>query len=626
MSSSFNDPNDIPNGAPSRTAHRRPPLKRTHASHNVFPDLPPIQTACPPPADITTIALADDVASVAGSDPCDHGDLSKVDLSPTCPPSPPSSISSSSESSTSSLATPVEPDDWEQFHDGFAPPPNPTRPPVHSWPPTPNPNIPPHLHPQARDSYHGWSENSLFERKRFWYRRHRTWWDYDEHCRQLHNYLASTSASESSLDATTYYPPSPALLPSRLTPWSGPNGLSFDAERIATDALALPRVFRLQVHSPWAPVFPRFGDIEDLRDPFCEHLDRMFMNFPPYAISKLLYVEQMAAQEHHPRAPGQGHFPPTHPSPPASFDAPWSPASVYSDDGRGFGFPEVSAMATSSTTSLASPSPGLYGGLRWLDRWELLRQRLFPGPQSISPSSTTTSSSSASSLLPSAESDPALSSSPVHLHLPPRPGTPLPDDEQLDRATFLAPLASSRSDDEIGESAGRDGPLDLDACAAVDPGGPSPPPEVNVHAPAPLPERDTDSSLANDDDDAGLVVVRLPPSPSHPPRIYLTQPTSDAQDTRSPRRRSPRTLADELSAALGDAVQFSIVPPSAVAQVSSRSRFSFFAEETEFEYEYEYEEDATVSAFDVGAITVPIPVPAMVSTGLASVHVEAVPC
>ncbi|KAI1781888.1 hypothetical protein LXA43DRAFT_1069608 [Ganoderma leucocontextum] len=53
------------------------------------------------------------------------------------------------------------------------------------------------------------------------------------------------------------------------------------------------------VYPPWAPVFPRFGNIEDLRDPSCELFDRMFtVNFPPYCvITKLLYPEQMAALE-----------------------------------------------------------------------------------------------------------------------------------------------------------------------------------------------------------------------------------------------------------------------------------------------------------------------------------------
>ncbi|KAM5544512.1 hypothetical protein V8D89_002172 [Ganoderma adspersum] len=599
MDSTFNDLHDVLSPAPSRAAHRRPPLKRAHASHNLFPHLPPIQTRCASPADIDTITLADGAARAADGGPLDLGDHhSKVDLSPMCPPSPPSPISSSSESSTSSLAIPHEADDWERFHDGFAPPPTSAPPQIHPWPPTPNPNIPPRLPPQERDSYHGWSGNSLFEMKRFWYTRHRTWWDYDEHCRHLHNYLTSASSSEGDLDATMYYPPSPALLPSRLTLWSGPNGLSFDTERISMDVLALPRVSRLQVHSPWAPVFPRFGDIEDLRDPSCELLDRMFLNFPPYAISKFLYIEQVAAQERdaRPRHHTRPHSPPTPPSPIASVDAPWSPGSVYSEDGRGFA--EVSTMATSSTMSLASRAPGLYGGLRWLERWELLKQRLFP--QSISPPST---ASSASPLLSSVESDPALSSFPVHL--PPRPGTPLPDDEQ-NRVPFLAHLADAHSDDQPGESTSHDDSLGV--CAGpVDPGGPTSPPEVH----APLPVSECDGSSSNDDADP---VVRLPSSPSHPPRTYVARVAADAHNAHSP-HPAQRTLADELSAALGDAgVQFSIAPPSAVAQVSSR--FSFFAEESGFDG---FELEDIESGFDVGPIS-------MVSAGTTSVHVEAVLC
>ena len=603
MDPTFNEPHDIAGRAASRAAHNRPSLKRTHASHNAFPDLPPIQTVCATPPDVDTIVLADGVGNAANGSPLDDGGhRSKVDPIPMRPPSPPSPISSSSESSTSSLATPLEADDWERFHDGFAPPPTSTQPHVHLWPPTPNPNIPPHLPPEARDSYHGWSGNSLFEMKRFWYRRHRTWWDYDEHCRHLHNYLVSASSSEGDLDATMYYPPPPSLLPSRLTPWSGPNGLSFDTERIATDALALPRVSRLQVHSPWAAVFPRFGDIEDLRDPSCELLDRMFLNFPPYAISKLLYVEHLAAQEHeaHARHHTRPHSPPTPPSPIASVDAPWSPGSVYSEDGRGFA--EVSAMPTSSTMSLASRASGLCGGLRWLDRWELLKQRLFP--QSISPSST---SSSSSLLLSSADSDPALASFPVHL--PPRPGTPLPDDEQ-NHTPFHAHLADAHSDDQLAESLSHDDALDV--CAGpVDPGGPSSPPEV--HAPLPVSERDGSPS----NDDSADPVVRLPSSLSHPPRTYVARVAADTPEAGS--RPARRTLADELSAALGDAgVQFSIAPPSAAVQVSSR--FSFFAEESEFDSEFENEDLQSGSGFEVGMI------PGVVSPGMMSIHLEPVPC
>ncbi|KAI1784019.1 hypothetical protein LXA43DRAFT_1044446 [Ganoderma leucocontextum] len=604
MNPTSNHPHDIPSHAPSRAGHRRPPLKRTHASHNLFPDLAPIQTICTPSPDIDSTALADEVATNIGGGPCDRRDYHiKVDLSPMCPPSPPSPISSSSDSSTSSLATPLDADDWERFHDGFAPPLL-TRPHVHPWPPTPNPNIPPHLPPQGCDSYHGWSGNSLFEMKRFWYRRHRAWWDYDEHCRHLQNYLTSASDSQENLDATMYYPPSPALLPSRLTPWSGPNGISFNTDSTTMDTLSLPRAPRLQVYPPWAPLFPRFGDIEDLREPSCEILDRMFMNFPPYVITKLLYVEQLAAQAQNlgARQDTLGLSAPVPPSPSVPLDTPWSPGSVYSEDERGV--VELSTMATSSTMSLAPRASGHYSGLRWLDRWELLKQRLFP--QSLSPSSTT---SSTSPLLSSAESDLAQSSPLVQL--PPRPGTPLPDDEP-NRAAFLVHLADAHSDRNAGDSKVHDDALHV--CAeSGEPRRPPPPPEVRT--PAPPPERDGSPSNA----DAGPV-VRLPSSSSHPPRTYAARLTPDTREAHPP-RRAPRTLADELSAALDSAgVQFSVAPPSAVVQVSS-PRFSFFAEESAFDCEFE-EDGGPGFGVGVGTVSVSLGPP----VGMGGVHVDAVPC
>ena len=101
------------------------------------------------------------------------------------------------------------------------------------------------------------------------------------------------------------------------------------------------------------------------------------------------------------------------------------------------------------------------------DRWELLKQRLFPW--SISPSST---SSWTSLLLSSADLDPALASFPVHLPL--RPGTSLLDDEQ-NRTPFQAHLEDAHSDYQLVESPSHDNLLGL--CAGpVDPGRLSSPP------------------------------------------------------------------------------------------------------------------------------------------------------
>ncbi|EJF60630.1 hypothetical protein DICSQDRAFT_171070 [Dichomitus squalens LYAD-421 SS1] len=570
MNASLDDSRDVPSRAPSRAGHRRPQLVRTNATRNAFPHLPPIKTTCPRySGDVLIAGESGGGISTDSGIRDDREDLEfRVDLSPLCPPSPPSPISSSSESSTSSLVTPIDSEDWERFHDGFPPPPLLNEPPRRLWPPTPNPNTPTQPLLEGTDSHHGWSASSLFDLKRFWNRRHRVWWDYEEHCRHLQSYAPSESSSspdEGNIEPTIYYPPPPVLLSSRATPWRGPNGISLETGRVATTtgALSLPRAPRLLVYPPWSPIFPRFGDIEDLRDPASEALDRMFLNFPPYAISRFLYFDQMVSQAEDLRARQRQRTiapPPSSPSPSNELPVPRSPASIYSDGEDDGAFPGLSSMPTSNTTSSSLAEAGTstqsrtpFGHLRWLQRWELLQQRFFP--TLISPMSSS---------VPTPLSPPEQDSSfpIVPDQSPPRPGTPLPEDDESNATGCSLDTVDAHTSEQEEILVVRNDPE-------------SEGPRANTEHPV---FQMVDHGRLSSSSD---ITVRLPSSRSR--NTAHVGANSDAQAQVSDVRPLLRTLADEIE---GAGVQFTVAPPPAVVMPRVNApRFSFFAEESAFEFE-----------------------------------------
>ncbi|CDO68157.1 hypothetical protein BN946_scf184938.g9 [Trametes cinnabarina] len=143
-------------------------------------------------------------------------------------------------------------------------------------------------------------------------------------------------------------------------------------------AIALPRLapsprVRLQTYNPYAPIFPRLGDISALRDPYCDWYDRAYINFPTYSIHKILYLHDMLDRAR----------PSTHPPPHLVQDAPLpdSPASTYSTD------PLEPLLLGESHAGSPRESDARPWELHWRARWQVLVHRQPYAPHQLSSSS-----------------------------------------------------------------------------------------------------------------------------------------------------------------------------------------------------------------------------------------------
>ncbi|KAI0686336.1 hypothetical protein C8T65DRAFT_150581 [Cerioporus squamosus] len=546
--------------APSRASHRpnRPPLKRSNASFNAFPDLPPIRDSPTPPLDTSS---STDGGSSSSSSSDESEDDFKIDLTPLCPPSPPSPTSLCGECSSDPLFPPLDQEDWERFHDGFVPPafPEPYSP---SWPPTPTPQLEVLRAPRQCEHY-GWSNNALYEMKAgLWFRRQWAWWHYEEHCR----YLVSlpTNASDDGIAATVFFPPPPLLPPSRRVPWMSANGLPLPrSERVRAQPQPAADPAWKASRDFFKPIYPRFGDIADLRDSSYEETDRRYYAVPAFKLRQFVFVSEMDALRGQPRKAASL----APPSPLARCWTPDSPASVYSQD----------TAVCASPIATATPHVPLFGdsdssqGARplmteWRFRWQLIHH-LFPTPPP-----------------PPVHAHPFLARwFPPAPSPPPRPGTPLPDEQP----STLNPQTVSEADVLLHEDEGA--AADSASIVSVAPAplsGDTSFTEISIHLPAPLPVSYLDDIPARpptpsieaaptvqDPSPEAELVIRLPTPSYARSGVQVVAPLA----TPNSNRPKPSTLAQELeraSANQDSSVRFSIRPPPPCPE---SPRFSFIA-------------------------------------------------
>ncbi|KAI0657862.1 hypothetical protein C8Q70DRAFT_245152 [Cubamyces menziesii] len=370
-----NDAN--PPRAPSRAGYRRPPLARTVSSRNLFPDLPPISTKLASPQ-------TDD------SDSSDEDERSKhpsVALPPLCPPSPISPISSAS-SSSSLDSPPSSTEDLVDYQDtpgcdGFPPPPLPQSnyvPPPPAQPPSPIEDLdddPPTLF------HHGLSRAAFAASREFWDQRYYLWLTWQEHVDHLDAIQANYARD--GLRATLCYPPSPALPRTRDTPGQGANGINPDLRDAPPHPPSPPphwhRRSRLQTYNPYAPIFPRMGDLAALRDPYCDWPDRAFINFPTYCVHKILYLHDMLFRERELKQKRAGL------SPLSQECVPDSPASMYSTDSSGTDSDGNTASPATCGDAIQDQDVSRPWELTWRARWQVLidRQPYPPQPHPTPP-------------------------------------------------------------------------------------------------------------------------------------------------------------------------------------------------------------------------------------------------
>ncbi|KAK2463000.1 hypothetical protein APHAL10511_004987 [Amanita phalloides] len=150
----------------------------------------------------------------------------------------------------------------------------PSLPPQRYDPPTisaEQPPIPPLRLPSPKLNHndHGYSRHALHHVKWFWAVRQNTWADCDTSQRDCNAYDGIVSPS--GYDA-------------------------YGSLKSRTQRNNLTQHFKMKSpvpHSPMLPpmsIHPRRGDIASLRDPYCAHIDRCFVNLPSWTLAKTMYM------------------------------------------------------------------------------------------------------------------------------------------------------------------------------------------------------------------------------------------------------------------------------------------------------------------------------------------------
>ncbi|KAI0628163.1 hypothetical protein C8Q77DRAFT_475089 [Trametes polyzona] len=296
-------PTDIPPRAPSRAGHRRPPLIRTTASTDLAAQ--PISTSGPrvvsPPSNMSDSDEDEDLSPKA----------LPTALPPLCPPSPISSASSASGSDLDSPTSSTEDlreldDDQGPNLDGFPLPPATYSPtpliiqpaiPVPATPPVQAAFLPP---PPPPLTYHGHSRSALATLREFWDRRFRLWHAWRTHVDRLDaiqaDLLPDPGEDPDGTLPSLRYPPPPILPRTRTVPGLVANGIIIapgSPPRSDDDQIGWGRRARLPVYNPYAPIFPRMGDLHALHELWCDWQDRAFVFYPTYAISKTLWLHDV---------------------------------------------------------------------------------------------------------------------------------------------------------------------------------------------------------------------------------------------------------------------------------------------------------------------------------------------
>lgn len=118
---------------------------------------------------------------------------------------------------------------------------------------------------------HGYSKHALHHLKSFWIMREGRWAEYDDDQRDSNAYDGIVNLGQPS--RSDGYDPLRSLTQRNLT------------QRLKMKS-PLPRASAL----PPMSIHPRRGDIASLRDPYCAHIDRCFVNLPSWTLAKTLYM------------------------------------------------------------------------------------------------------------------------------------------------------------------------------------------------------------------------------------------------------------------------------------------------------------------------------------------------
>ncbi|OJT13837.1 hypothetical protein TRAPUB_9607 [Trametes pubescens] len=337
--------NDYPNPprAPSRAGYRRPTIARTVSSDDLLPEIPSLNTLKSQPI----IRFPSSSSSDSDSDEDEDFKPLAIALPSLYPPISPTSSTSSSDldSPSSSSEEDLHYFSDEPAFDDFPIPPRTQE----DYTPPPQQISAPSADIESLPSHptlfhHGLSRSALATCREFWDRRFRLWHAW--RAQVEHVDAVQAEYRREGLRATLRFPDPPVLPRTRTLPSQGANGINH-----ATVVAA--RRARVQACSPYAPVFPRMGDLAALRDPYGDWPDRAFIYHPTYSISKTLFHHDMLERA---RARAGGLY---------AFD---SPASAYSQD-------------DASTQQESGGAPKLWE-VDWRARWQILisRQQYPPQP------------------------------------------------------------------------------------------------------------------------------------------------------------------------------------------------------------------------------------------------------
>ncbi|KZT24868.1 hypothetical protein NEOLEDRAFT_1178946 [Neolentinus lepideus HHB14362 ss-1] len=120
--------------------------------------------------------------------------------------------------------------------------------------------------------HHGLSRSSLHYQKWFWHVRHEEWQEWEAQ-------IEEAQASATAYDGIAAQPRPPQRGPPR--------------DRVMVSEAPPPSYSRFHSADPNAPIYPRAGDLSDLRHGQSVHLDRWFCFFPLYKVQKKLFLHDM---------------------------------------------------------------------------------------------------------------------------------------------------------------------------------------------------------------------------------------------------------------------------------------------------------------------------------------------